>query len=890
MTVTSTTTSVSYAGNGSTTEFSVTFPFFEITVEEISAAGAVTAKTEGTHYTVAGGNGSTGTVTMLVAPASGVTLRVRRTTLRTQLTDYTENDPFPAETHEKALDRLAMITQEIAANLGEDGDVGEAITAPPGEAPSFELPAAADRASKYIKFDGNGNVGVEAVTSSDLDEFLQSGDDAVPRTVQDKLREMAVTLEDFGGVNDGLVASAALNDAAFDAAYNWCMAQDGGGTIRLLSGAGYVLAAEHNIHPTKRLAIIWDHGAIIWSTLTGADSVLLKATHPTVPGTRGLGLRLHSPRIQNDPSILSSVGAVLFEYRYASNLVITGDAGYFSHYADNTAIRISAMWNCDMSRCSVWGAGHRKPRKSTGTATFSATGTALTASASTFDASDEGEPIYINSERMVIASVADGTNATLEAAPSQNFSAVRGSYGPVKGSISSAGTTLTLDADVLTAADVGRVVGIPDARAGDGGGSPLAVHRATIVSVAAPNECEIDTAATAAATDVEIIWSPAVDLFSEPTDSTGLTNDIHWEGLHLEQFYGTGLMVCRGVNMWLPLLKLHAQPSTGYNDNASDFAGVFSQVTGEVHGQFEGVISASKQIYTSGIFGLLKFSHMVGAGTRRVPFVHAHHIASSGLVVVGDWSVNNEMDAVSLATGFTKTGTAGRFVIEGRQTSYNLNSSYPQVLSPNIRPSTTLFPSGAQVVMGANSGSPEFMIMANASPPFFTGLGVGGTLESPTNTTDFQTVARFRGEALAPDGSLIEIGGVEVEARSPSGAVVQGRTWLRSRNSGGTLARRWGIEASGHLVVVDDNTYDIATSSARPRVIYAYTLNASLGVVFPSYTAANIADVTHAVNTANKAVGKVVYDSTNTRLMVATGTTAASNWAIVDGSATVTPA
>lgn len=125
MTVSSTTTSVSYNGNGSTTAFSVTFPFFEITVEEISALGVVTAKTEGTHYTVSGGAGLTGTVTMLIAPASGTTLRIRRTTARTQLTDYIDGEAFPADTTEQALDRAYMIIQEIEARvvLGTDTEL-----------------------------------------------------------------------------------------------------------------------------------------------------------------------------------------------------------------------------------------------------------------------------------------------------------------------------------------------------------------------------------------------------------------------------------------------------------------------------------------------------------------------------------------------------------------------------------------------------------------------------------------------------------------------------------------------------------------------------------------------------------------------------------------------
>jgi hypothetical protein len=60
-------------------------------------------------------------------------------------------------------------------------------------------------------------------------------------------------------------------------------------------------------------------------------------------------------------------------------------------------------------------------------------------------------------------------------------------------------------------------------------------------------------------------------------------------------------------------------------------------------------------------------------------------------------------------------------------------------------------------------------------------------------------------------------------------------------------------------------------------------------VGFPEETATNIADVSHAINTANKFAGKTVWDSTNTRMMRARDATAAGVWDVIDGSASVTP-
>lgn len=122
MTVTSSTSSVSYAGNGSTTAFAVPYYFLEEThllVTLLSAAGVETTQVLTTNYTVIGaGVLSGGTVTMLVAPPSGSSLFIRRSVPATQLIDYVANDAFPAETHEQALDKLTMLAQESDYLLG----------------------------------------------------------------------------------------------------------------------------------------------------------------------------------------------------------------------------------------------------------------------------------------------------------------------------------------------------------------------------------------------------------------------------------------------------------------------------------------------------------------------------------------------------------------------------------------------------------------------------------------------------------------------------------------------------------------------------------------------------------------------------------------------------
>jgi Collagen triple helix repeat (20 copies) len=54
-----------------------------------------------------------GTVTFETAPASGAVVAIYRALLATQLLDYLANDSFPAESHERALDRLTLLIQDI---------------------------------------------------------------------------------------------------------------------------------------------------------------------------------------------------------------------------------------------------------------------------------------------------------------------------------------------------------------------------------------------------------------------------------------------------------------------------------------------------------------------------------------------------------------------------------------------------------------------------------------------------------------------------------------------------------------------------------------------------------------------------------------------------------
>lgn len=94
-----------------------------------------------------------------------------------------------------------------------------------------------------------------------------------------------------------------------------------------------------------------------------------------------------------------------------------------------------------------------------------------------------------------------------------------------------------------------------------------------------------------------------------------------------------------------------------------------------------------------------------------------------------------------------------------------------------------------------------------------------------------------------------------------------------------------GVTDDGNIRVAIYNSLRLATmamSDFAPMVAQR--------LAFPSYAAANIADGNHAVNTENKAAGHAVWDTTNNRLMIASGTSQIAPWYVADGSLSITPA
>ncbi len=161
MTISTTTIKNSYSGNGSTSAFSYTFKIFDdddITVIlRTDATGGETVQSKTTHYSVSGvGNTNGGNITFGTAPTSGQTVVLRRESAQTQTTDYVANDPFPAATHEDALDKLPFIVQEQQETIDRAIKVSRTNTITSSE---FTV-GATPRANKVFAFDSSGDLSV----------------------------------------------------------------------------------------------------------------------------------------------------------------------------------------------------------------------------------------------------------------------------------------------------------------------------------------------------------------------------------------------------------------------------------------------------------------------------------------------------------------------------------------------------------------------------------------------------------------------------------------------------------------------------------------------------------------------------------------------------------
>jgi hypothetical protein len=191
MTIASTASEIQYDGDGSSTVFAVPFPFdtsADLKVVLTSSAGVPAVLTTG--FSVSGGGGSTGSVTMTTAPASGEKLLIIDDPERTQPVDYVANDAFPAETHERALDRCTRLLKRLYQLTQNsiryaDGD--------PARGTNAQMPTVASRRGLWARWADSSTAPLEPA------ELLASGT-ALSQSIIGGLYRPQTTAESAAGV------------------------------------------------------------------------------------------------------------------------------------------------------------------------------------------------------------------------------------------------------------------------------------------------------------------------------------------------------------------------------------------------------------------------------------------------------------------------------------------------------------------------------------------------------------------------------------------------------------------------------------------------------------------------------------------------------------------
>lgn len=157
MTISTAPAPLSYAGNGATTAFPITWKYFaksHVVATLRDSLGNETVWVEATNYTLTpAGVGSGGTLTATVAPAVGQTLVIELVVPNTQARSLPIGGPFPSDTVEDGLDLAAQRDAKLEAFFNRSLRVPKTDTKSGNQ---LQIPNETARANKVLGFDGSG--------------------------------------------------------------------------------------------------------------------------------------------------------------------------------------------------------------------------------------------------------------------------------------------------------------------------------------------------------------------------------------------------------------------------------------------------------------------------------------------------------------------------------------------------------------------------------------------------------------------------------------------------------------------------------------------------------------------------------------------------------------
>jgi len=374
MTISSLNVKNSYNADGSTTSFAYTFPIHstaEIQVILRAANGTETIQTLNTHYSIVDNGSAGGQVNFTTAPGSGIAVVLLRNTNLTQETDYISNDPFPAETHEAALDKLTLQQQELQEELNRALKISRS-----NDITSSEIvQTATARAGKLLGFDSNGDLDTSLDASSIATNATAAANSATAAAASEAAAQTAqaaaesaknaaeVALDTFDDRFLGAKSSDpsvdndgnALVDGSlyFDTTNNVMKVYDLGNTIwRQLSLTGTnqtnVNLVAGQISPTNNISTLAAQNTNL-TTLAGLNSEI-----STLAGITNLGnLANAHAAITNVNNNLSGVNSFNDRYRVTAGVPTTsldvGDLAFDTNAGELKVYKASGWANAGSS-------------------------------------------------------------------------------------------------------------------------------------------------------------------------------------------------------------------------------------------------------------------------------------------------------------------------------------------------------------------------------------------------------------------------------------------------------------------------------------------------------------------------------------------------------------
>lgn len=220
-----------------------------LTQDDLTVYASSVLKTVGTDYTVDGvGDDAGGNVVFLAAPAAGTTILITKDGVAfTQDHDYTENDPFPAASHEDALDKQTNLAQKIWDYVRRSVKV--AITS---TLTDLELPTPS--AGKYLGWNDTGtgfsNLVPTALGVISDDAYGSAAWDGASEVapsknaVRDKIELMVADIDALEADVASLVSDTAYSSTTWDGATE--VAPSKNAVRDMIEGRNTILVVEDN--------------------------------------------------------------------------------------------------------------------------------------------------------------------------------------------------------------------------------------------------------------------------------------------------------------------------------------------------------------------------------------------------------------------------------------------------------------------------------------------------------------------------------------------------------------------------------------------------------------------------------------------------------------------